>query len=100
MSSLANLLHCSEQPLTGFYRSGCCHTGPEDVGLHTVCIEVTADFSLFQKQGGNDLSTPLPDSSLSPSRSAVFESEPRKSHKLSVREFRDIGLYELRVRTP
>ena len=76
--ALANLLHCSEQPLTGFYRSGGCHTGPEDVGLHTVCIEVTADFSLFQKQGGTISLRRCRISSLSPSRSAVFESEPRK----------------------
>ena len=55
------LTSCSEQPLTGFYRSGCCHTGPEDVGLHTVCIEVTADFLAFSKARGNDLSTPRPE---------------------------------------
>ena len=41
------LVSCSERPLTGFYRSGCCHTGPEDVGLHTVCIEATAEFNLI-----------------------------------------------------
>ena len=52
---------CSQQPLTGFYRSGCCHTGPEDVGLHTVCVEVTADFLAFSKARGNDLSTAQPD---------------------------------------
>jgi uncharacterized protein (DUF2237 family) len=52
---------CSQQPLTGFYRSGCCHTGPEDVGLHTVCVEVTADFLAFSKARGNDLSTPRPE---------------------------------------
>src|SRR3954451_20639143 len=55
------LTSCSEQPLTGFYRSGCCHTGPEDVGLHTVCVEVTADFLSFSKARGNDLSAPLPE---------------------------------------
>ena len=54
------LVSCSERPLTGFYRSGCCHTGPEDVGLHTVCIEATAEFLAFSKAHGNDLSTPLP----------------------------------------
>ena len=43
------LASCSERPLTGFYRSGCCHTGPEDVGLHTVCIEATAEFLAFSK---------------------------------------------------
>ena len=52
---------CSERPLTGFYRSGCCHTGPEDLGLHTVCVEVTAEFLAFSKARGNDLSTPQPD---------------------------------------
>jgi uncharacterized protein len=55
------LLPCSERPLTGFYRSGCCHTGPEDVGLHTVCVEVTAEFLAFSKARGNDLSTPRPE---------------------------------------
>lgn len=52
---------CSERPLTGFYRSGCCHTGPEDLGLHTVCVEVTAEFLAFSKARGNDLSTPRPE---------------------------------------
>jgi uncharacterized protein (DUF2237 family) len=52
---------CSDRPLTGFYRTGCCHTGPEDLGLHTVCVEVTADFLEFSKSRGNDLSTPQPD---------------------------------------
>ncbi|MCA9191630.1 MAG: DUF2237 domain-containing protein [Planctomycetales bacterium] len=49
---------CSTDPMTGFYRDGCCHTGPEDVGLHTVCVEVTEDFLVFSKSRGNDLSTP------------------------------------------
>jgi len=52
---------CSDRPVTGFYRTGCCHTGPEDFGLHTVCVEVTADFLAFSKARGNDLSTPHPD---------------------------------------
>jgi len=55
------LKSCSERPLTGFYRSGCCHTGPEDLGLHTVCVEVTAEFLAFSKSRGNDLSTPRPE---------------------------------------
>ena len=55
------LVSCSERPLTGFYRSGCCHTGLEDVGLHTVCIEATAEFLAFSKARGNDLSTPRPE---------------------------------------
>ena len=52
---------CSGRPLTGFYRDGCCNTGKEDVGLHTVCVEVTADFLAFSKEQGNDLSTPRPE---------------------------------------
>jgi hypothetical protein len=52
---------CSERPRTGFFRTGCCHTGPEDFGLHTVCVEVTAEFLVFSKSCGNDLSTPRPE---------------------------------------
>jgi uncharacterized protein (DUF2237 family) len=52
---------CSLNPTTGFYRSGCCETGPEDVGVHTVCIEVTKEFLAFSKARGNDLSTPRPE---------------------------------------
>jgi uncharacterized protein (DUF2237 family) len=52
---------CSSDPLTGFYRDGCCHTGPGDRGLHTVCAEVTAEFLVFSKARGNDLSTPRPE---------------------------------------
>ena len=52
---------CSYDPLTGFYRNGCCDTGAEDVGLHTVCIEATAEFLEFSKSVGNDLSTPIPE---------------------------------------
>ncbi len=51
---------CSNRPMTGFYRTGCCHTGEDDVGLHTVCVEVSAEFLAFSKLRGNDLSTPLP----------------------------------------
>lgn len=51
---------CSERPLTGFYRDGCCHTGAEDIGLHLVCAEMTAEFLEFSAQRGNDLSTPNP----------------------------------------
>jgi len=51
---------CSMQPLTGFYRSGCCETGPDDLGKHTVCAIVTADFLEFSRSRGNDLSTPAP----------------------------------------
>lgn len=52
---------CSFDPLTGFYRNGCCDTGSEDVGLHTVCIEATAEFLEFSASVGNDLSTPMPE---------------------------------------
>lgn len=52
---------CSTAPRTGFYRTGCCETGSEDVGVHTVCVEVTAEFLSFSKARGNDLSTPRPE---------------------------------------
>ena len=52
---------CSNSPMTGFYRTGCCHSGEDDVGLHTVCVEMTAEFLSFSKMRGNDLSTPLPE---------------------------------------
>jgi uncharacterized protein (DUF2237 family) len=52
---------CSRDPLTGFYRDGCCNTGPQDRGLHVVCCEVTAEFLEFSKASGNDLSTPRPE---------------------------------------
>lgn len=55
------LLPCSVAPLTGFYRDGCCNTGAEDVGCHTVCAEMTAEFLAFSQARGNDLSTPRPD---------------------------------------
>lgn len=51
---------CSYQPLTGFYRTGCCDTGADDVGLHVVCVRVTDEFLRFSKSKGNDLSTPMP----------------------------------------
>ncbi len=52
---------CSSDPVTGFYRNGCCETGPHDLGLHTVCAVMTAEFLSFSKRAGNDLSTPRPD---------------------------------------
>ena len=55
------LLPCSVAPLTGFFRDGCCNTGPEDIGLHVVCAEVSAEFLNFSKAAGNDLSTPRPE---------------------------------------
>ena len=51
---------CSIQPMTGFFRDGCCNTGPEDFGSHTVCVVITAEFLAFSKSAGNDLSTPMP----------------------------------------
>jgi uncharacterized protein len=51
---------CSMTPKTGFLRDGCCNTGPEDVGSHTVCVVMTAAFLEFSKSRGNDLSTPMP----------------------------------------
>ena len=55
------LASCSTEPVTGFYRNGCCETGPEDMGLHTVCAVMTAEFLEFSKAAGNDLSTPRPE---------------------------------------
>ena len=54
------LAPCSRDPLTGFFRDGCCRTGPEDRGKHTVCVRVTEDFLTFSAAQGNDLSTPMP----------------------------------------
>ena len=52
---------CSTDPLTGFYRDGCCTTGPEDGGSHTICAVVTSEFLEHQRGIGNDLSTPRPE---------------------------------------
>lgn len=52
---------CGTDPLTGFYRDGCCATGPEDLGSHTICAVVTAEFLAHQRSIGNDLSTPRPE---------------------------------------
>ncbi len=52
---------CGTDPVTGFYRDGCCSTGPEDVGSHTVCAVVTRDFLEHQMSVGNDLTTPHPE---------------------------------------
>ena len=52
---------CSARPLTGFYRNGCCDTGPEDRGSHTVCVIVDAEFLALSKYLGNDLTTPRPE---------------------------------------
>jgi uncharacterized protein len=55
------LQSCSEAPVTGYYRDGCCNTGPDDPGVHTVCALMTAEFLEFSRARGNDLSTPVPD---------------------------------------
>jgi uncharacterized protein len=54
------LEECGTDPLTGFFRDGCCNTGPEDMGSHTICAVVTAEFLAHQRSIGNDLSTPMP----------------------------------------
>lgn len=51
---------CSESPMTGFFRTGCCETGPEDFGSHLICCVMTAEFLAFSAAAGNDLSTPNP----------------------------------------
>jgi uncharacterized protein (DUF2237 family) len=55
------LASCSGDPLTGFYRDGCCRTGPGDLGSHTICAVVSAEFLEYQQSIGNDLSTPMPE---------------------------------------
>src|SRR6202012_4899207 len=52
---------CSVRPVTGFFRNGCCETSHEDVGMHTVCAVMTAEFLAFSRAAGNDLSTPRPE---------------------------------------
>jgi uncharacterized protein len=52
---------CSTRPVTGFFRNGCCETSHEDVGMHTVCAVMTAEFLAFSAAAGNDLSTPVPE---------------------------------------
>lgn len=52
---------CGTDPMTGFFRTGCCDTGGDDVGVHTVCARVTAEFLDFSRERGNDLSTPRPE---------------------------------------
>lgn len=51
---------CGTDPMTGFFRDGCCQTGPQDRGTHVVCAQVTSEFLEFTKAQGNDLSTPIP----------------------------------------
>jgi len=52
---------CSVEPRTGFFRDGCCNTGPDDLGLHVVCARMTTKFLAFSAERGNDLSTPQPE---------------------------------------
>lgn len=52
---------CSAEPRTGFFRDGCCDTGPEDLGRHVVCAVMTVEFLAYSKRAGNDLSTPRPE---------------------------------------
>jgi uncharacterized protein len=52
---------CGTDPVTGFYRDGCCNTGADDLGSHTICAVVTAEFLEHQRRIGNDLSTPRPE---------------------------------------
>lgn len=56
-----DLVACGTDPMTGFFRDGCCNTSAMDRGMHTVCARVTADFLRFSKAAGNDLSTPRPE---------------------------------------
>ena len=51
---------CSDEPVTGFFRDGCCNTSDRDTGSHTVCVKVTRQFLQFSRFRGNDLSTPMP----------------------------------------
>ena len=55
------LLACGESPRTGFFRNGCCDTGPDDTGMHTVCAVMTDAFLVYSRLAGNDLSTPHPE---------------------------------------
>jgi uncharacterized protein (DUF2237 family) len=55
------LADCSNNPLTGFFRDGCCNTSDQDFGSHTVCAVMTDEFLAYSKSAGNDLSTPVPD---------------------------------------
>jgi uncharacterized protein (DUF2237 family) len=55
------LEECGTDPMTGFFRDGCCHTSPDDVGSHTVCAVMTAEFLDHQQRTGNQLSTPMPE---------------------------------------
>jgi len=55
------LLTCSDEPVTGFFRDGCCNTSEHDFGSHTICVVLTEEFLAYSKAAGNDLSTPRPE---------------------------------------
>lgn len=55
------LLPCSSDPLTGFFRDGCCNTGDQDAGSHTICVQITEEFLQYTLSCGNDLGTPVPE---------------------------------------
>ena len=55
------LIPCGSDPLTGFFRDGCCNTCDEDLGSHTVCVQLTQEFLQYSRFRGNDLSTPMPE---------------------------------------
>ena len=66
MTDIRNVLgtelqECSTDPMTGFFRNGCCSTGPHDHGSHTICARMTDEFLTFSKSKGNDLMTPRPE---------------------------------------
>jgi len=52
---------CSHEPLTGYFRDGSCNTDDQDIGSHTVCVQITKEFLSYSKAKGNDLSTPVPE---------------------------------------
>ncbi len=56
-----DLVDCCTEPMTGFFRDGCCRTGPGDLGLHILCAEMTEEFLAFSRAAGNDLSAPVPE---------------------------------------
>jgi uncharacterized protein (DUF2237 family) len=74
------LLTCSDSPLTGFFRDGCCNTSEDDFGSHTVCVVLTDEFLAYSKAAGNDLSTPragkAPKVSLNSTNQAALEIVP------------------------
>ncbi len=70
---------CSAEPVTGFFRNGCCETSHEDLGLHTVCAVMTAEFLAFSRAAGNDLTTPVPESAFPASSPATAGASVRRA---------------------